>query len=123
VKVRLTEGARCLKAYIVTELSSKAQKIIREEHPNAQPYCDGDIYRYIRMNQRLGDMDAELKWRGRLSEDSAKGLLRLEKDFRRVQGALDRLLPFIGLWEPLKLSYLGEWMSVKCPEVCRLLSE
>lgn len=75
------------------------------------------------MNQRLGDIDAELKWRGRLSEDSAKGLLRLEKDFRRVQGAFDRLLPFIGLWEPLKLLYLGEWMSVKCPEVCHLLSE
>lgn len=117
MKVRLPGGTRCLSTYIIKELSSETQKVIQEEHPNARPYCDGDIYRHIRMNQRLGDVDAELKWRGRLSEDSAKGLLRLEKDFRRVQGALDRLLPFNGLWEPLKLSYLGEWMSVKCPEV------
>ncbi|KAJ5109964.1 hypothetical protein N7532_002609 [Penicillium argentinense] len=37
-------------------LPREFQVIIREEHPNAQPFCDGDIYQNIRMYQELGDV-------------------------------------------------------------------
>lgn len=90
---------------------------IREEHSNAQPYCDGDIYRNVRHYERLGDVDSELKWRGRFSKGVHNELARMEKDFKRIRRALDKLIPFSGMWQALKLSYLGRWLSLKCPEV------
>lgn len=91
--------------------------LIREEHPNAQSFCDGDIYQNVRKYQRLGDVDAELKWRGRFSKTAQREMHRLEKDFKYIQRALDRLLEFTGLWKFLKISYLGRWLSIRCQEV------
>lgn len=62
-------------------------------------------------------MDAEVKWRGRLSKKVQHDLARMEKDFKYMQRAFDMLLDFTPLWNTLKLSYLGRWLTLKCPEV------
>ncbi|KAJ6024790.1 hypothetical protein N7540_005587 [Penicillium herquei] len=98
------------------DMESEIRQTIREEHPNAQSYSDGDIYRKIRHYEHIGDVDSELKWRGRLRKGVQHELMRMEKDFKRTKRSFDRLLPFLGLWQALKLSYLGRWLSVKCPE-------
>ncbi|KAA8645057.1 uncharacterized protein ATNIH1004_009268 [Aspergillus tanneri] len=98
------------------DLPPRTQEFIEEEHPNAHTYCDGDIYRNIRYHQRNGNVDSEIKWRAHLSEGSRRDLARMEKDFKRIKRGLDNLLPFVGLWKSLKLSYLGRWLSVLCPE-------
>ncbi|KAL4985855.1 hypothetical protein BDW68DRAFT_179307 [Aspergillus falconensis] len=74
------------------ELAPEFQQVLKDEHPNAQKYCDGDIYRNIRYHQRQGDADAELKWRGRLTKNTQR------------------------LWQSLKLSYLSRWLCVQSPE-------
>ncbi|KAJ5733294.1 hypothetical protein N7533_013741 [Penicillium manginii] len=101
-------------------LSQSHQATLCEEHPNAQPFCDGDIYRNIRMYQQLRDVDAEIKWRGRLSKTAQREMHRLEKDFKHIQREFDRLLEFRGLWKFLKISYLGRWLSIRCQEVSLL---
>lgn len=59
----------------------------------------------------------ELKWWARLGSDGRR------KDFRRLQknqtlqAAFDKLLPYIGLWRPLKSSQIERILSLKCPEV------
>lgn len=98
-------------------LPQSYQATLREEHPNAQPFCDGDIYQHIRMYQQLRDVDAEIKWRGRLSKTAQREMNRLEKDYKHVQRGFDRLLEFKGLWKFLKISYLGRWLSIRCQEV------
>ena len=99
------------------------QDTIREEHPNAKPFTDGDIYRNIRYYQRRGDDDAELKWRGRLREGARRELERMERKAKPLTRSLDNLLPFFGLWSSLKLSYLGRVLSLQCHEVsCEVAS-
>jgi hypothetical protein len=97
-------------------MRSTIQQGIRDEHPNGQPYCDGDIYRNVRHYETIGDVESELRWRGRFSKGVHHELARMEKDFKRIKRAFDKLLPFLGLWQVIKLSYLGRWLSVKCPE-------
>jgi hypothetical protein len=41
----------------------------------------------------------------------------MEKDFKRLTRAFNKLLPFTGLWASIKLSYLNRWLSAQCPEV------
>ena len=103
----------------VTDLPQDVRQFIHEEHPNAQRFSDGDIYQNIRISQTQGNVDAEIKWRGRLPGRVKKELDRMEKDFKRIQRGMDNLLPFKGLWNSLKLSYLGRWLSIKCPEARR----
>lgn len=59
-------------------------------------YCDGDIYRNIRTYGRLGNVDLELKWRGRLSKGVHHELARMEKNFKRVKGRRFKLLSYYG---------------------------
>lgn len=107
----------CIVYTNLLDLPQSFQAIIREEHPNAQPFCDGDIYRNVRMYEQLGDVDAEVKWRGRFSKTAQREMHRLEKDFKHIRRALDKLLEFKGLWKFLKISYLGRWLSIRCQEV------
>lgn len=57
------------------------------------------------------------KWWARLQSDGRR------KDFRRLQNneslreAFDRLLPYLGLWSPLKSSQIERILGLKCPEV------
>ncbi|KAJ6123317.1 hypothetical protein N7512_005782 [Penicillium capsulatum] len=104
------------------DLPQDVRQFIHEEHPNAQRFSDGDIYQNIRTSQTQGNVDAEIKWRGRLPGRVKKILDRLEKDFKRIQRGMDNLLPFKGLWNSLKLSYLGRWLSIKCPEARRTIN-
>ncbi|EEP83049.1 predicted protein [Uncinocarpus reesii 1704] len=90
--------------------------VIREDDPNSRKYCDGDIYRNIRLHQRRGNVNAEEKWRSRLTDRKRNDLVRMESKLRRLNRGFDQLLPFIGLWSSLKLGYLSRLFRLRCPE-------
>lgn len=64
-----------------------------------------------------GNADGELRWQGQLNKNIQRELKRLETNFTRLCRTVDKLLPYLGLWQSLKLSYLSQWLCVQCPEV------
>ena len=90
---------------------------LREESTNAQSFKDGEIYRILRQYQLLHNHAQVQKWWARFkSEDRRKDIRRLQRDELLCQG-FDRLLPYIGLWDPLKTSQIERILGLRCPEV------
>lgn len=90
-----------------------------EDYPNAKNFCDGDIYRQIRKCDAQQDALGRGKWLVRLSECKRIDLLKLLKKehLQPIVLALDKLIPFVGLWPTLQLGTLHRLLSLKCPEV------
>jgi hypothetical protein len=90
---------------------------LREESAKSLEYTDGEIYRMLRMYQIAGNSAQENKWRARLSSEGRR------EDIRRLQlnklflNGLDNLLPFVGMWKPLKASQIERMLALKSPEV------
>ncbi|KAL8939684.1 MAG: hypothetical protein Q9216_003224 [Gyalolechia sp. 2 TL-2023] len=82
-----------------------AQDDIREEYSNARNFCDGDIFRYLRYGQIRQDDCEERRWLARLTECKRKDLKQLQRraELKSVNDALDKLLPFVGLWPALRI--------------------
>jgi hypothetical protein len=74
----------------------------------------------LRMYQLAGNSAQENKWRARLSSEGRR------QDIRRLQlnelflNGLDKLLPFVGMWKPLKASQIERMLALKSPEVRKL---
>jgi hypothetical protein len=72
------------------------------------------------MYQLAGNSAQENKWRARLSSEGRR------QDIRRLQlnelflNGLDKLLPFVGMWKPLKASQIERMLALKSPEVRKL---
>lgn len=98
-------------------IPSEALTQLREESTKSLEFTDGEIYRTLRLYQISRNRAQEKKWWARLSSDGWR------KDIRRLQrnelllNSLDRLLPFIGLWKPIKTSQIERMLGLKYPEV------
>ncbi|KAL2808642.1 hypothetical protein BJX63DRAFT_424458 [Aspergillus granulosus] len=108
--------------WVVTLYSNALQEStkdsLREEYAHALKFSDGDIYRSIRFYERSGDSTLVNKWKARLSERKAQYLSQLGDELNKpICSALDRILPFIGLWDGLKLGAFCRILPLRCPEV------
>ncbi|KAI9768256.1 MAG: hypothetical protein M1840_005086 [Geoglossum simile] len=94
---------------------------IRDEYSNSRKPPDGDIYRQVRAYQSRSDKSGELKFLARLSPNKRKAMKQLQKrDW--LANALDKLLPYHGLWPALQLGSIPTILSWKCPEeICSYL--
>jgi Protein of unknown function (DUF3723) len=93
-----------------------------EEHDNALPFDDGLIFRTIRYHQTRNDKVEADKWLARLSgESKRRDIVQLQREKRKVfvnlRNALDRLLPFHGLWSAFQIGTFHRLLSMKLPEV------
>ena len=102
----------------VTGLRNEAQVIVTEEYKNEQAYSDGEIVRKIRLYHRKRDDVGEQRWWARLSNTKRKDLRQLLRDAQYAL-AFDTMLPWPGLWSPIRLGSLHRLLTMKCDEVCR----
>lgn len=66
------------------------------------------------------DHAQEQKWWTRFkSEDRRKDFRRLQHNTVLCEG-FDRLLPYVGLWDPLKAYHIERILGLRCPEVRHL---
>lgn len=100
-----------------TDLSAEVFTQLQEESLKSLDFTDGEIYRNIRFYQVEHNIQQESKWWARLGSEGRR------KDFRRLQRnkpllhGFDKLLPYVGLWRPLKSSQIERMLALKCPEV------
>lgn len=100
-----------------TDLPTEVLTQLQEESLKSLDFTDGEIYRNIRFYQVEQNIQQESKWWARLGSEGRR------KDFRRLQrnkpllDGFDKLLPYIGLWRPLKSSQIERMLALKCPEV------
>ncbi|PPJ60726.1 hypothetical protein CBER1_11370 [Cercospora berteroae] len=86
-----------------------------EEYANELCYNDGEIFRNIRLYNIAGDQEHENRWWARLTETKRKDLKQLLKN-GQYSRAFDTLLPWHGLWYPIKLGSLHRLLTMKCDE-------
>lgn len=90
---------------------------------NSCPFNDGHIFRQIRLHHNTQNTYYEKKWLARLSPGKQRDLKQLIEWYPSVTTALDRLLPFLGLWQALQLGTFHRLLSIRCSEeICHYLS-
>ncbi|EMC97300.1 hypothetical protein BAUCODRAFT_130484 [Baudoinia panamericana UAMH 10762] len=95
-------------------LPPNARLLLIEEYKNEQRFADGDVYRYYRYAQIANDQASVKRWLARLSSTKVRNLQQLEKaDHGRVLERLDKLLPFVGLWQGFKLGALCRLLPLR----------
>ncbi|KYG41239.1 hypothetical protein M433DRAFT_76237 [Acidomyces richmondensis BFW] len=94
---------------------------VTEEYKNEFAYADGEIFRKIRLYNKSGDARAEKKWWARLSKTKAKDLRQLLKD-ERYNRVFDDMLPWPGIWAPIRLGSLHRLPTMKCDEAVEILN-
>lgn len=106
---------------MLTELKAlppEALTQLREESSSARNFKDGEIYRIYRQYELLNDTAQARKWWAKFESDDRR------KDFRRLlsnsllREGFDRLLPYIGIWNPLKSTQVERILGMRCHEVC-----
>ncbi|KAB8069697.1 hypothetical protein BDV29DRAFT_198506 [Aspergillus leporis] len=98
------------------EISTDALAQLREESTNAQSFKDGEIYRILRQYQLLHNTAQVQKWWARFkSEERRKDIRRLQRNKLLCEG-FDKLLPYIGLWDPLRTSQVERILWLRCHE-------
>lgn len=90
---------------------------LTELYSNSQNSCDGDIYRQYRQNQLNLDSTAAEKWSVRLSQAKLKDIKQLQEKEGDICLALDRLLPYRGLWARVQLGMLHRVLPIHCSPV------
>ncbi|KAM0714194.1 hypothetical protein Q7P37_009981 [Cladosporium fusiforme] len=120
---RTTAAQRCLDAndqwwvarIYSDHLSHSPCLRLVEEYSNEKAPCDGEIFYKIRQYHLANDEANELKWWARLTETKRKDLKQLLRDARYTK-AFDGMLPWPGLWTPVKLGSLHRLLCMKCDE-------
>ncbi|KAK3117342.1 hypothetical protein LTR53_001393 [Teratosphaeriaceae sp. CCFEE 6253] len=85
-----------------------------EEYKNERAYTDGEIFRKIRLYHKCGSTADENRWWARLTDTKRKVLRQLLKD-EQFATAFDNLLPWPGLWTPIRLGS-HRLLTLKCDE-------
>jgi hypothetical protein len=98
------------------DLSHSPRLRLNEEYLNEKSPSDGEIFYKIRHYNLANDEANELKWWARLTETKRKDLKQLMRD-TRYASAFDSMLPWPGLWAPVKLGSLHRLLCLKCDEV------
>lgn len=102
---------------MVLDISIDGLAQLREESTESISFTVGEIYRSLRSYQISQNAALEQKWWARLgSEDRRKQIRRLQLDANR-RDILDKLLPYVGLWKPLRSSQITRMLGLKCPDV------
>lgn len=100
-----------------TVIPSEALTQLREESTKILEPSDGEIYRTLRLYQISQNYTQERKWQAKLRSDGRRqDIRRLQRD-RILLECLDKILPFVGLWRPLKTTQIERMLGLKCPEV------
>jgi hypothetical protein len=76
----------------------------------------GDLFRNLRYSALISGSDVAL-WESKLSRRSRQDLTSLKKRYPMVLSALDKLLPFPGLWTPFTFYFLRRLTEIGCPNV------
>jgi hypothetical protein len=105
---------------LIIGLDAVTTQRLREGHSYSTNYATGEIYRQIRRCQSEKSKVTEERWRGRLSALTEGYLKKLLKRDRLVT-ALDKILPFRGLWKHFQLGSMDIFLSIRCDEVCLLV--
>ncbi|KAI9888420.1 MAG: hypothetical protein M1814_000482 [Vezdaea aestivalis] len=87
----------------------------REEYSNSQNFSDGEILRYVRLYRLRGDEREAARWVARLSENKQRSCRRLHSSPRLIS-AIDKLLPYGGLWPAFQLGSMPTILSLRCEE-------
>ena len=109
-------------------LSSSTIDFLRQEYNTSARFCDGDIFRNLRLATLNNGRSERKKWLSRLSATKRRDILQLEKraDKQPATGAfldaLDNLIPYSGLWLALQLGTFHRILSLRCPEVSGIFS-
>ncbi|KAK6428816.1 hypothetical protein LTR95_015037 [Oleoguttula sp. CCFEE 5521] len=98
-----------------SDTDDQTRRQLAEEYSNERAHGDGEILHKIRSCHKRGDRDNENKWLARLTESKRKDLRQLLRD-HRFAAALDDLLPWFGLWQPIQLGTLHRLLTMKCDE-------
>ncbi|KAL9082764.1 MAG: hypothetical protein Q9165_008786 [Trypethelium subeluteriae] len=102
--------------FYLEELSEKLILQLRSEDANSHAFSDGDIYRHLRFYQLNHDDVQAQSWLARLSRRKQVDVGLLASKLTPVYNALDRLLPFVGLWGAVQLGTLHRILSLRCEE-------
>lgn len=106
----------------LVDLPRESLTQLQEESSKSLQLTDGEIYRTLRQHQIHHNFAQEQKWWAKFeSEGRRKDIRRLQRIKLLVQ-AFDKLLPYIGLWEPLKCSQIERLLGFKCHDVSVLYS-
>lgn len=108
--------SRIVRADMYVDLPRGCSRRVAEEYNNEQAHSDGEIFRKIRQYHRDGDQEGERRWWARLSANKSRDLRKLLKD-KRLRHAFDAMLPWPGLWQPIRLGALRRIVRMKCEEV------
>jgi hypothetical protein len=92
---------------------------MREDYHQSLPLNDGVVFQKIRQYEKARDWTQARKWRSRLSQSKQQDLRQLcrSKKLRRLRKALDALLQYPGLWDPLEIGTFHRILPMKCPAV------
>lgn len=100
----------------ISDLSASAQTQVREQCGNSQDYSDGEKFRHICYYRRIKDLISERRWASILSPFKQEALKAIQNDSLLSQ-ALERLLPFPGIWNDFNFSLFHRVKSWRCREV------
>lgn len=92
---------------------------LREEYSNSINFCDGEIFRHIRLCRKENDTFNENKWWARLSKYKSKDLKRV-LDIKELRQAFDDLLIVSGLWPAFHIGTMRRYLVLKCYKVYHL---
>lgn len=101
-------------------LTADGRQRLREGEFIPQEFCDGEIYRNIRLCERRGDVVGAKRWLAKWSSTKCDDFNQLHhpdrKDFHQAfKSEMDSLLEFPGLWKSWQMGcHLLSW---QCPEV------
>jgi hypothetical protein len=80
-------------------------------------FTDGEIYRTYRLHKINKNNLQAAKWWAKLDSDTRRKNFRRLKERKLIRQSFDDLLPYIGLWTPLKSDQIQRLLALKCPEV------
>ncbi|KAF4175368.1 hypothetical protein CNMCM8694_008051 [Aspergillus lentulus] len=93
---------------------------LREESAKSKDLKDGDVFRTYQLYKLLGNYAQERKWWARFGSDERRKTIRRLQQHQSLITGIDKLLPYTGLWEPVKASHLRKILNLRCHESVHL---
>ncbi|KAF3484321.1 uncharacterized protein GIQ15_03645 [Arthroderma uncinatum] len=93
-------------SYSLAELAHAALLALCEDNPNAKSFSNGEKFRNLRLNEKLGNQEAANAWRSRLTANEQQTFNRIFVKLKPHGDAMDELLPVVGLWPNLPVGSL-----------------
>lgn len=114
-ELQLQPGQRRLLMEMI-DVDQDELQILRAEAGKGRPFSDGDVYRNLRFCQ-LHASHRAVFWLNQLSDAKRHDLAQLARRNKPLQTALDRLIPFVGVWQDFSLGVLHRLLTLKANKV------